>query len=60
MEDTERSVSARSGVDADKELSLISQKMDNAAPKSFTLELAFLLGRAMSLVSLSGVIAGFI
>lgn len=60
MEDTERSVSARSGVDADEELSLISQKMDNTAPKSFTVELALLLGREMSLVSLSGVIAGFI
>jgi hypothetical protein len=60
MEDTERSVSARSGVDADEQLSLIPQKMGNAAPKRLTLELAFLLGRVMSLVSLSGVIAGFI
>ncbi|KAK2126537.1 hypothetical protein NOF04DRAFT_1370720 [Fusarium oxysporum II5] len=32
-----------------RKLSLISQKMGNAAPKSFTLELA-LLGRAMSLI----------
>jgi hypothetical protein len=47
-------------VDADKELSFLSQKMGNAAPKSLTLELAFLLGREMSLVSLSGMIAGFI